>query len=86
MESDKREALDEVQLAAKRRHGRTVQALTHSDQEDTVGWLVSTEWCSIKKWRPEVSNTRSGCRGGLDAIARMAGVRCDGALSVAAEW
>ena len=57
-----------------------------------VGWTVnSTEWGPIKKWLPEackadflLAHGRFGCRGVVDAIARMAGGRRASALSVGA--
>ena len=63
-----------------------------------VGWTVnSTEWRSIKKWLPEACDAdfllaqethqgRSGCRGGLDAIERMAVKRGGHGCSSAAAW
>ena len=61
--------------------------------------INSIEWGPIKKWLLEACNAdfspgsgnspaqgRFGCRGGLDAIARMAGVHCAGALPVSSAW
>ena len=101
LESVKREAEGVLQLATKEAGPSPDPSSSNLIKKSRwVGWSVnSTVWGPIKKWLPEACNAdfllaqethlpqgRSGCSGGLDAIARMAGVHRAFWSSQHGEW